>query len=170
MSAYLAVTPALQPSSFASAAPVEVQEAGRLPPETEPASGSASSEDGAVLALTAPVGPYYFRSSELTRRPILLGDAISRLVVELPGFPPAPVILRLLISEEGVVDRVVVEDSFLPESIESQIVGAFANVRFLPGKIEDAAVRSQLKIEVRLENAADIAALPDVKGRVQRAE
>jgi hypothetical protein len=146
------------------------REAGRPRPEAAPTRDKASTGSAPILAITAPAGPYYFRSSELTRRPVLLGDAISRLLVELPGFPPAPVILRLLISDEGVVDKVLVEDSYLPEAVESHIVEAFANVRFLPGKIEDAAVRSQLRIEVRLENAPGITALSNEKGSGQRAE
>ncbi|OWW18674.1 hypothetical protein [Noviherbaspirillum denitrificans] len=107
------------------------------------------------MTIATPAGPYYFRASELSRRPVLLGDAISRLVIEMPGFPPLPVILRLLISAEGDVDRVLVEDSYLPDAVVERIVDTFSTVRFLPGKIGDAAVRSQLKIEVRLENLQD---------------
>lgn len=108
-----------------------------------------------LVEIAAPLGPYYFRASELSRRPVLLGDAISHLIIELPGFSPVPVILRLLISAEGSVDRVVVEDSYLSDAVEARIVEAFSGVRFLPGKIGDTAVRSQLKIEVRLENLPD---------------
>lgn len=170
MSAYLAATVSLPPSSSATDALSGIQEAGRLPPEIAPAGDIKSTDAAPVLEITVPTGPYYFRPSELTRRPILLGDTISRLVVELPGFPPVPVILRLLIGDDGAVDRVVVEASYLPDAVESQIVEAFANVRFLPGKIEDTAVRSQLKIEVRLENVSDIAAQSNEKGRVWRPE
>jgi hypothetical protein len=125
-------------------------------PRLAPAGDRTPNALAPLVEFTAPAGPYYYRPRELTRRPILLGDAISRLVIELPGFPPVPVILRLLISDDGVVDRVLVEDSYLPEVIETQIVQAFANVRFLPGKIDDTAVRSQLRLEVRLENAAEV--------------
>lgn len=104
------------------------------------------------VAIATPTGPYYFRASELSRRPVLLGDEVSQFVIELPGFPPLPVILRLLIGADGEVDRVLVEDSYLPEAVEKRIVDMFGNVHFLPGKIGDTAVRSQLKIEVRLEN------------------
>lgn len=150
VSAYLATPPIPWPSGLA---------ANESSPAIEPPSSAtaladnrASSSTAAVVSITTPTGPYYFRPRELTRRPILLGDAISRIIIDVPGFPPAPVILRLLISEEGNVDRVVVEDSYLPVELESRIVDAFAGARFLPGKIEDAAVRSQLKIEVRLES------------------
>lgn len=154
----------------ASDAPSRIEKAELYLPPMAPAGDGAPNAAAPLVELTAPAGPYYFRPRELTRRPILLGDAISRLVIELPGFPPAPVILRLLISDEGMVDRVLVEDSYLPEEIESQIVETFANVRFVPGKIEDTAVRSQLRLEVRLENAAEVATLSDHKENVRRAE
>lgn len=89
--------------------------------------------------------------SELTEKPALIDDPVANLVVRIPGLPPQPVILRLLISEEGEVDRIVVEDSFLAEGIEREVTDAFAKLRFQPGKIGRIAVRSQLRIEARLE-------------------
>ncbi|HYD62821.1 MAG TPA: hypothetical protein VEC35_20880 [Noviherbaspirillum sp.] len=103
------------------------------------------------IPIAQPTGPYYFRMSELTEKPALIDDPVANLVVRIPGLPPQPVILRLLISEEGEVDRIVVEDSFLAEGIEREVTDAFAKLRFQPGKIGRIAVRSQLRIEARLE-------------------
>ena len=153
LAAYIAPPADVGQLALSSNTAVETSSVRKPRPIAAPTPTSGSDEAAPAVEITTPTGPYYFRSRELTRRPILLGDDISRLVVELPGFPPLPVILRLLISEEGSVDRVMVEDSTLPEAVESRIIEAFANVRFLPGKIDDIAVRSQLRVEVRLENA-----------------
>jgi hypothetical protein len=104
------------------------------------------------IPIAQPTGPHYFRMSELTEKPALIDDPVADLVIRIPGLPPQPVILRLLISDEGEVDRVVVEDSFLAEDLERKVTDAFAKVRFQPGKIGRIAVRSQLRIEARLES------------------
>ena len=108
-------------------------------------------EEVPSVSIAQPTGPYYFRMRELTEKPALVDDPVADLVVRIPGLPPQPVILRLLISDEGAVDRVVVEDSFLAEHIEREVTDAFAKVRFQPGKIGRIAVRSQMRIEARLE-------------------
>lgn len=105
-----------------------------------------------VISIAQPAGPHYFRMRDLTERPALLHDPVAALVIHIPGLPPQPVILRLLISDEGKVDRVVVEDSFLARDIERQVTEAFAKVRFQPGKIGRIAVRSQMRVEARLES------------------
>jgi len=78
-------------------------------------------------------------------------DALAGLVLHQPGLPPQPVILRLLVSDEGKVDRVLVEDSFLGSDIERQVNEALSRVMFEPGKIGRIAVRSQMRVEARLE-------------------
>jgi hypothetical protein len=119
-------------------------------------------EEAPVLAVAQPSGPYYFRMTELTQKPVLLHDAVAGLVLRVPGLPPQPVILRLLISDEGEIDRVVVEDSFLAGDIERYVTEAFSKVRFQPGKIGRIPVRSQLRVEARLESMEY--RLPDTLG------
>lgn len=109
-------------------------------------------EKESAVVIAQPVGPYYFHMSELTQRPVLLHDAVADLVLRVPGLPPQPVILRLLISDDGKVDRVVVEDSYLAADVERYLTEAFAKVRFEPGRIGRIAVRSQLRLEARLES------------------
>ena len=110
-----------------------------------------ASQDKAVTIIQ-PTGPYYFRQSELTQKPTVLHDALANLVLQVPGLPPHPVILRLLVNDEGGVDRVLVEDSYLAEGVERDVVEAFSKIRFEPGKIGRIAVRSQVRVEVRLES------------------
>lgn len=111
------------------------------------------------IELVQPSGPHYFRMNELTQKPVLLLDPVAALVLRAPGLPPQPVVLRLLIGDEGKIDRVIVEDSFLAADIERQVMEAFAEVRFEPGRIGRIAVRSQLRVEARLES---IESLPQV--------
>lgn len=105
----------------------------------------------ALVSIVQPIGPHYFRMSELTQRPEVVQDAVTDLVVRMPGLSPQPVVLRLLISDEGLVDHVIVEDSFLAAEVEQTIKDAFAKIRFEPGKIGRTAVRSQMRVEARIE-------------------
>ncbi|WP_420476294.1 hypothetical protein [Noviherbaspirillum sp. ST9] len=103
------------------------------------------------LVVAQPAGPRYFRLSELTQHPSVKQDALTGLVLHHPGLPPQPVILRLLISDEGKVDRVLVENSFVGADVERQVNEALSRVMFEPGKIGRIAVRSQLRVQARLE-------------------
>lgn len=104
-----------------------------------------------LVSIAQPTGPHYFRLSELTQKPEVLQDAVADLIIRMPGLEPQPVVLRLLISDEGQVDQVLVEDSFLAPEVETAIREAFAKVRFEPGRIGRIAVRSQMRVEARLE-------------------
>lgn len=95
--------------------------------------------------------PRYYLLRELSVRPAVLDDATTRLAFE--GVPAQTVILRLFINEEGGIDRVAAEQSVLPEMHAQRLIEAFAQARFLPGQIDGAPVKSQMRIEVRLESA-----------------
>ena len=98
--------------------------------------------------------PYYFRSEQLSVRPVVLRD------VALPDNNPllAPLktqkaILRIMISELGDIDEVVIEESQLPEAAAEILKDTFAKIKFQPGMIGAIPVRSQMTIEVMLENS-----------------
>lgn len=95
--------------------------------------------------------PRYYLLRELSVRPTVLDDATTRLALE--GVPAQTVILRLFINEEGGIDRVATEQSVLPEAHAQRLIDAFAQARFLPGQLDGAPVKSQMRIEVRLESA-----------------
>ncbi|HEY0847553.1 MAG TPA: hypothetical protein VGE12_19470 [Noviherbaspirillum sp.] len=103
----------------------------------------------ALLPVVTTPEPYYFRSSQLTQKPLVLQDASADLILVLPELPDQVAILRLFISDHGIIDRVLVENSHLPESAERKLVAAFSKMTFQPGKIGRIAVRSQLRIEVK---------------------
>lgn len=95
--------------------------------------------------------PRYYLLRELSVRPTVLDDATTRLSFE--GVPAQIVILRLFINEEGGIDRIATEQSVLPEAHAQRLTEAFAQARFLPGQIDGAPVKSQMRVEVRLESA-----------------
>jgi len=95
--------------------------------------------------------PRYYLLRELSVRPAVLEDATTGLAFE--GVPAQTVILRLFINEDGGIDRVAAEQSVLPEAHAQRLIDAFAHARFLPGQLEGKPVKSQMRIEVRLESA-----------------
>lgn len=104
-----------------------------------------------LIPLVQAPEPRYFQSRELSVRPRVREDVPSDFGID--GVPAQAVILRLFINEEGDVDRVAVERSFLPEEQSQRLIDAFSKVRFHPGARDNVAVKSQMKIEVRLDDA-----------------
>lgn len=95
--------------------------------------------------------PRYYRLSDLTRNPHILQEPSFVLPTSEDTEVTGKVILRLFIGESGAVDRVVVEESELPESFEESIADSFTKASFIPGAIEETPVNSQVRIEVRYE-------------------
>lgn len=120
------------------------------PLATRPAPLSISETD-ALLPLSKATFPYYFQITELSVKPRVAEDHTTSLALVVPGIEPQPVVLRLLISEYGDVDEVVIEESHFPDELVHRIVEAFTKVKFHPGKIDENAVKSQIKIEVTLQ-------------------
>lgn len=56
--------------------------------------------------------------------------------------------LMLLISSEGRIDDVLVLHSSLPEPLVDSAKSAFMNARFTPGRINETAVRSRVRVVV----------------------
>lgn len=98
--------------------------------------------------------PYYFKASELDRRPQVVSDV-------QPEFPATDfiavsgsVVLRLLLDEAGSVDRIQVERSELPNAFQESAVAAFSKATFAPGEVDNFAVKSELRIEVTFDSGA----------------
>lgn len=140
--------------------PVNAGGAGKPPPEARDESKVKPPDTVAVAAdqpiVEQPLFPVpdaetrYFPARELTVRPRVTVDV--RPDIRITGVPSQTVILRLFINESGDIDRVVTEQSFLPEELAGQINDAFAKLKFQPGTIGDTPVKSQMKIEVRLDD------------------
>lgn len=106
-----------------------------------------------VLAIQAPPEPHYFRVSELTEKPHVVQDIASNLMLVTPDIPAQAAVLRLFINDEGGIDKVVIEESSLPAHAQRRILDAFSGIRFQPGKIGRLSVRSQLRIQITLQDA-----------------
>jgi hypothetical protein len=61
------------------------------------------------------------------------------------------VVLRLLISETGVVDKIIVETTDVPGELENLARQAFAQAKFQPGLRGEIPVKSQMLVEITFE-------------------
>jgi hypothetical protein len=95
--------------------------------------------------------PRYFMPQELTVRPTVRADSPAPAAYALPDVRPIPVVVHVYIGEQGNVDDVVLEDSFLSDPAKQYIHDAFIAMRFHPGTMGTLAVRSQITVEVRLD-------------------
>ena len=93
----------------------------------------------------------YLPLSALTQRPIVLQDVDPELPQSLRGLQPQSVRLLLLINEYGDIDQIKLESAAaLPTAMLDELRRHFQVMRFVPGQIEERAVRSALRISVRL--------------------
>ncbi len=81
------------------------------------------------------------------------------MLLALPGVPAQSAVLRLLINENGDIDHVTIDETFLSESAARVVKDAFLKIKFYPGKIGNIPVKSQLRILVEL-NDVDPAVRP----------
>lgn len=114
----------------------------------------------APLAVTMRATTQYYRMSQLTRKPRVLQDITPMMRLTVAGIVSRQVILRLLISEQGGIDRVEVDESDLPAVAQRALADAFASLRFSPGMLDQQAVPSQMRIEVSLLASAELSAHP----------
>lgn len=126
--------------------------------EQRPAIAKESGPSGHQKAKTSHVflpqaAPYYFIAKELTQKPIVIQDVPADMILHVPGVPAQAAVLSMLINEYGDVDRIVVENSLLPDSAQKIVIDAFSKIRFHPGEIRGVSVKSQIKIEVILTDA-----------------
>lgn len=120
----------------------------------EPVRPAAAMQNGsaAMLLLPLPPRPHYFPASQLTLKPVVLQDIPANLTIDVPNAPAQAAVLRLLINELGEIDKVIVDESSVPERAAQAITEAFRSIRFRPGERDGAPVKSQLKIQIMLES------------------
>jgi hypothetical protein len=125
---------------------------GRVPTAIPAPSQSQDSSGETSIIPIYPSEPHYFLANELTEKPLVLQDIPPTLNLSLRGAAVQPVVLRLLINEQGDIDRVEIDESELPEEAEKLVIQAFSKIKFYPGKLDASFVKSQLRIEVILDN------------------
>jgi hypothetical protein len=99
----------------------------------------------------SPWGVHYFPSDDLTVKPIFLRDDGVHAPTYIPDVMPLPVLAHLYINEQGGVDQVVIEESFLSDTAKQFILRSFNTSQFSPGMLGSLAVKSILTIEVKLD-------------------
>ena len=114
-----------------------------------------SKEEIPFLPVVMPSEPYYFSMSELSQMPQVMLDLSPSLAFSLPNALAQLAVLKLLINEQGGIDQVLIDDSPLSENDQRLVIDTFLKTKFQPGKINDVPVKSQLKIEVRVDAGFD---------------
>jgi protein TonB len=153
-------------SDAATAVPVVTESS--PPPVTEvpDARTVAATAASATREGDGAAGVYYFKASELDRRPFPL----TRIEVPAPESDPAlagAVMIRLRISESGRIDDARIMMSTGAREFEEAALREFTHARFHPGYRANVPVRSEMLIEVTLRpdpQRAAQGALPAVAG------
>jgi hypothetical protein len=102
-----------------------------------------------------PVDTFYIPVSQLDSKPIILKDIDPNLLANFLGVQPQSLNLILLINEYGDVDRVLFDSlsdtTNLPERLLDDLKQRFLEAQFLPGRLSNQPVPSQMRIRLRLE-------------------
>lgn len=109
-------------------------------------------KDSSILPALLPATPYYYSAKDLTQKPLVTHDVPTDMRLIVPDVPAQAATLQILINEYGEIDQVKVENSLLPDAAQKTVVDAFAKIRFHPGEINGIPVKSQLRIEIMLED------------------
>lgn len=107
----------------------------------------SKSGDDAAPSTSNHHDPSAYRSVGLDPPPRLISE-VDLAYPESAGLREGRVTLRLLINEKGIVDDVMVLQSFPKTVFDDAAMSAFRPARFSPGQILGMAVKSQLTIEV----------------------
>ena len=99
----------------------------------------------------------YFQSGDLSERPLILNKALlDSTPLFLTDVPSQLAVLRFLINEHGNIDQVLVDDSRFSPRTERLIIETFSKLKFEAGKIGDLPVKSQLRIEIKVQNDGEL--------------
>lgn len=110
------------------------------------AEGEEVEQDADRLAGLFDSDRYHVRS-ELSQAPYVIDDVLI-MAPPTKGVFAWRLRIRLFLSESGIVDRLIVEDSTAPVYVEEDAVDQFRSARYSPGIIDGQKVKSQLSIEV----------------------
>jgi hypothetical protein len=119
-----------------------------------PAYRSASA--GVAAPIAKAVDARYYTGRELSERAHVRQDITPYMRLTIPGIVTQDVILELLISEHGDIDKVLFARSSLPPEAEKPVLDLFQDLRFTAGKIDGVAVKSRMKIQVTLEAPGEL--------------
>jgi len=126
----------------------------RAPADRQPAPRPMAKGPGDEGTGIAGIAPRYFSLSELDRRPVPL-VSVEPAYPELAAAHTKFVVLAILISEAGSVDRVVPVTDSPGDPFRESAVTAFSKARFSPGLRNGAPVKSRMLVEVSFESDQD---------------
>lgn len=116
-------------------------------------SGAAADQNSNGDGIAPPEGrsivPGYLPASLLSERPRVLQDIAPDWQFDGLSLPAMECVL--LINEVGDVDRVLIADTSLSPMLAEDVRARFLAARFSPGRLHGRAVKSALRIEVRLD-------------------
>jgi hypothetical protein len=157
-------------SAAVAAVPPAEQAAGQTPAirpldtsAAAPAAADARHENAVRIAAPEAVGPAaipppYFPADALTRMPEAL-TAFDPLLPDRQLAPPdGRLELRVWLSADGLVDRVEVMKTEVPQPIAAAAVDAFRQMRFRPGEIRGTPVGSSSEVTIGFATAPPAAA------------
>lgn len=93
----------------------------------------------------------YFTVNSLSEKPYVLHDMDRLVFPDQSNDVIKKLIMRLLISEYGDVQKIIIEQADLDANVLPILEQAFLKIRFSPGRIDGVAVPSALRIEVTLD-------------------
>jgi hypothetical protein len=160
------MTVAIELKAAADPVAASAAAAGPAPAAKKSAADARPAQPGAAAdaRVPAPSGARYFDADEWTEAPVLLADIDAEQMLVSPKLTAQPLQIALLINEQGGVDKVEIEGAALPDFEQRLVDAAFAKARFQPARIRGIAVKSSMKIELKLENSAAAPALPELAG------
>jgi len=130
--------------------PAATQTPPAAPGRAQRSSGGTHSSASALPGVIA--APRYVPADELDERPQIRSHVEPAFPLDANA-PAGRVVLRLLISEIGAVDKAVVVQADPPGPFEVAAVEAFTPARFSPGRKSGVAVKSALTLELKFGEA-----------------
>lgn len=109
----------------------------------------AQAGSGVGWSLLKPASQY-LSASQLDRRPAPNSE-INPVPPKGSESKGGRVVARILINEAGKADRVIVESSEPRGVFDASVVAAFGEALYRPGYKSGVAVKSQMRVEVRIE-------------------
>jgi hypothetical protein len=155
----VAVPPGQKPAATMT---VELKPADSAPEQTVLAPSPARNGSRGASAAQAPADhartgdsprPHYLEAGEWTDAPALMQDIAADQMLVSPRLTAAALRITLFINEEGGIDKVAIDAPSLPAFEQQLVNAAFAELRFEPARLRGLAVKSSLKIELKLENS-----------------
>lgn len=135
--------------------PVPLSQApqGELPAVAPPPKPEAASAAASPASATLPSESLYIPRPLLSVAPVAQQSVLLDWPADAPPAGRYSAVLALFIDEQGVVQRVQVDQGELPQALRQHAVQTFAGIRFSPGQVDGRVVKSRIRIEVSFEAA-----------------